>query len=378
MTKRFACLFLSICLVFALIPAANAAQVPTQAQVYARILALEEDYPDGSFWGDDTTYKCVNTSYSAGGKGCVGFAYLVSEAAFGTELDLRKVTGDISIKTVRVGDILRNATNSHSVVVLEILDDSITVLEGNNRDCVRWGRTVTAEEVASSSYMLTRYPKDYVEPTEPSDPSGEPEATEPSEEPEATEPPAVDDGPSFPDIDDHWAEDEIELCIGLDLMKGMDTGLFAPEGTATRAQLVTILWRFSGEPEYTGENPFKDLTDDWYYDAVCWAAEEGIVTGMTPTTFDPDQKITREQLATILYRYHTLHLDQTAGEGADLSQFPDCDSVSDYAKEALAWACSEGIVNGVEGLAVEPVLLPLGSATRAQMAAMLVRYIAME
>lgn len=389
MKKRIVCLFLSICLVLTLAPAIAAAEVPTQAQVYERIIALQEDYPEGSYWGDDTTYECENNSYSSGGSGCVGFAYMVSENVFGTELPFRKITENISIENIRVGDILRNANDNHSVVVLEIHEEEgfILLVEGNYKDSVHWYREMSAEDVAASSYMLTRYPADYEDPTKPSEepdataPSEDPDTTDPSEDPDTTDPsdpPAEDDEPSFPDIDGHWAEDEIEFCIDLDLMNGMGNGMFEPEGTATRAQLVTILWRMCQEPEYTEESPFTDLTANWYHDAVCWAAEVGIVEGMTPTEFDPNREITREQLVTILYRFLTLYRGIKADEGADLSGFPDYNDVSNFSKEAVEWAYAEGIINGVSGLATEPLLLPRGNATRAQMAAILVRFIGME
>ena len=164
---------------------------------------------------------------------------------------------------------------------------------------------------------------------------------------------------------DSWYAQGVYELTSRGLMDGED-GSFDPQGTMTRAVLVAALYRLSGSPEQTGPNPFEDVDDDaWYADAVLWAAEQGIVTGTSSTTFQPEGSVTREQLAAILYRY-----DGGDGTQGDLTAYPDSAAVSAYAVPGLAWAVKYGIVTGTDGL-----LVPQGTATRAQGAAMLWRYL---
>ena len=137
-----------------------------------------------------------------------------------------------------------------------------------------------------------------------------------------------------------------------------------------RAMLVTVLWRYEGKP--TGaKNTFSDVpADEWYTDAVAWAAENGIVNGIGDGKFDPLGKITREQLATILYRYTENRGITDTSKHGDLSGFSDEKQISAYATDAVAWAVGEGLILGSEGM-----LLPQGNATRAQVATILMRYI---
>ena len=137
----------------------------------------------------------------------------------------------------------------------------------------------------------------------------------------------------------------------------------------SRAMFVTVLWRIAGRPA-GGVTAFTDVPDgQWYSGAVAWAAQEGIVLGTTRTTFSPDEALTREQLATILLRYAEKNaLDEAAR--SSLSGFADGASVSPYAREAMCWAVGAGIFKGSDGL-----LLPQDGATRAQAAAVLVRFL---
>ena len=174
----------------------------------------------------------------------------------------------------------------------------------------------------------------------------------------------------FPDVTEgDWFYDAVRYAYETGLMDGVGDSLFAPNSQTTRAQLVTILYRLAGEPEVSGTSGFTDVeADTWYTDAVVWAAENGIVNGTTDTTFAPGEDITREQLVTILYRYaESKGYDVSAS--ADLSGYPDAGQVQDYAQPAMAWAVAEGIVEGVDGN-----LNPAGNATRAQIATILMRF----
>ena len=141
----------------------------------------------------------------------------------------------------------------------------------------------------------------------------------------------------------------------------------------TRAMLVTVLWRMADQPEPTVEVPFTDTSrTDYYAKAVAWAYENKVVNGTSPTTFEPDGKITREQIATILYRYAEKKGYDVSKQN-DLSGYPDADKVSGYARTALAWANALELVKGTNEGGVD-YLDPQGHATRAQVATILMRY----
>lgn len=166
-----------------------------------------------------------------------------------------------------------------------------------------------------------------------------------------------------------WYHEAVDFAVENGLFGGMSENTFEPNTAMTRAMLVTVLWRYAGEPA-EGENAFTDVPDgQWYTDAVAWAAENNIVGGVGDNKFDPNGNITREQMATILYRYAG-GKDIDTSARADLSSFPDAGNVSGYALDAMKWAVAEGLVNGSDGK-----LLPQGNATRAQVATILMRFI---
>ena len=168
-----------------------------------------------------------------------------------------------------------------------------------------------------------------------------------------------------------WYHLYVDYAVTNGLFGGTSANTFEPETAMTRAMLVTVLWRYEGKP--TGyQNTFADVNakdGSWYLDAVAWAASNGIVNGVGNNRFDPNGKITREQMAAILFRYAQKKGIDTSKRG-DVSNFPDANKISAYAKEAVCWAVGEGIINGSDGK-----LLPQGDATRAQVATILMRYI---
>ena len=169
-----------------------------------------------------------------------------------------------------------------------------------------------------------------------------------------------------------WFYDAVRYAYETGLMDGVGDNLFAPNSETTRAQLVTILYRLAGEPEPGGDSGFADVAaGTWYTDAVAWAAENGIVNGVSDTEFAPGDDITREQLAAILYRYAACQ-GYDVSQRADLSGFGDASSISGYAQEALSWAHAQGLVLGFE----DGSLRPQGTASRAQIAAVLMRFLA--
>ena len=180
--------------------------------------------------------------------------------------------------------------------------------------------------------------------------------------------PAEDVCTPFTDIDQSaWYHDGVHYMIENGMMNGVGNGMFEPNGSVTRAMLVTILYRQAGSPSVEGKtNPFIDVKPNKYYtNAVIWAFQNGIVNGTTPTTFEPEEPVTREQIATILYRR-----EGTPEVKQDLSAFVDTDQVSNYAHAAMQWAVAEGVIKGDGNR-----LNAKGDATRAEIATMLMRYL---
>lgn len=181
--------------------------------------------------------------------------------------------------------------------------------------------------------------------------------------------------PAYTDFTDlpanAWYKDSVTYALENGLMNGIGGGEFDPEGDLTRAMLVTILYRANGTPAVDqADNPFEDVAPDlWYTDAVIWAAKTGLVKGMTETTFCPDEPITREQIATILYRHYQSEGNNPDAD-ADLTVFPDGETTSPWAVDAMRWAVKAGLIKGTDG-----ILAPQTNATRAQVAAILMRYL---
>ena len=160
---------------------------------------------------------------------------------------------------------------------------------------------------------------------------------------------SVDVTEMFSDVTKNWAYPGIQYCVTHGIMGGMGDGTFAPTGTTTRAQIVQILYNLEGTPAVSGTTPFTDLTANWYKPAILWAYQNNVVAGTSPTTFDPDQPVTREQIAVILtqYMFHVLKMERT-WTPADLSTFPDGANVSSWAKEAMQDAVALGLINGTK------------------------------
>ena len=171
-----------------------------------------------------------------------------------------------------------------------------------------------------------------------------------------------------------WYHDGVHWALENSVMNGVSPKYFNPNGGTSRAMVVTMLWRMEGSPAYVGMSEFTDVDNEpWYGQAVRWASAEGIVEGYTRNgskVFNPDGAVTREQLATILYRYAQYKKqDVSVGEDTNILSYDDAFSVSTWAMAAMQWACGSGIINGIGS-----ELVPAGNATRAQVATMLMRY----
>ena len=186
---------------------------------------------------------------------------------------------------------------------------------------------------------------------------------------------SVDVTQMFTDVTKNWAYPGIQYCVTHGIMGGMGDGTFAPTGTTTRAQIVQILYNLEGTPAVSGTTPFTDLTANWYKPAILWAYQNNVVAGTSPTTFAPDQPVTREQIAVILtqYMFHVLKMERT-WTPADLSTFPDGAQVSGWAKEAMQDAVALGLINGTKAPDDKVYLDPQGSAARQQVATILMNF----
>ena len=188
---------------------------------------------------------------------------------------------------------------------------------------------------------------------------------------------SVDENPNtganpFTDVSEKdWFYSDVMFVYENGLMLGTSKTLFSPHGTATRGMMATILWRMEGSPAPKGKSSFTDVeAGKWYADAITWAAENGIFAGYGKDKFGPDDPITREQLAAIFYRYADYKGYDLTVKG-NLDKFKDADKITDYAKAAMQWAVGSGLVKGKSG----NLLDPQGTATRAEIAAMLHRFI---
>lgn len=182
---------------------------------------------------------------------------------------------------------------------------------------------------------------------------------------------------SFADTKGHWAETYINQAVKLNLVNGYGNGRYGPNDTMTRAHFVTILWREAGEPEPAGTASFTDLNpaQPYYHKAVAWAEENGVVNGVGNGRFAPDASVTREQIATTLYRLE----GGTPGPeqmfyGIYGQAFADSASVSDWAKVAVWWAVYREVWCGTDSAAAGQTLAPKDAANRGQIAVMMVRY----
>lgn len=176
----------------------------------------------------------------------------------------------------------------------------------------------------------------------------------------------------FTDVDmDAWYHDAVDYAIDNGMMNGVGNNLFAPESNLTRAMLVQVLWNLEGNPEASATTDYSDVASDaWYYNAVQWATAENIVGGYGNGIYGPEDDITREQMALMLYRYAQYKGYDTTQSGADVQNFTDYKDISDWALEGVTWAVNAGLLNGKGN----GILDPTGDATRAEVAQILMNF----
>lgn len=197
-------------------------------------------------------------------------------------------------------------------------------------------------------------------------------AEEVSEEPEEVEETEETETISFKDVKENdWFYEAVSYAVENGLMSGMSEDIFAPNTPLTREMLAVVLYNVEGQPEGTEANTFTDVKGDmWYTDAILWANENGIVAGYDNSAYGVGDLITREQFATILYRYAQFKGYDTTHGGMAVREFSDYENISDYARPAMAWAVNAGIMGGMD----DGTLMPQGKATRAEAATMLMNF----
>ncbi|MCD8048574.1 MAG: S-layer homology domain-containing protein [Clostridia bacterium] len=318
------------------------------------------------FTADDETYGTVEATVTV-------TVYTSSSGGSSGGSSSGTTTYAVTSEEFENGDVSFNSSNAQSGATVTITvtpDDgyeteSITVTDASGNDI-----EVTANDDGTYSFTMPSSKVSVSAEFKEIDTDTEP-TTEPTED-------DTHDCPSekFTDVDTSlWYHEYIDYVLENGLMNGTGDTTFEPNTTTTRAMIVTVLYRLEGEPT-SGTSQFADVASgDWYANAVAWAAENGIVLGCGDGTFGANDVITREQTATILYRYADYKgADTSVGEDTNILSYTDADEISEYAIPAMQWAVGTGLVNG-KG---DNVLDPQGGATRAETAAMLMRFIEAE
>ena len=302
MRKRFLSVFLAMVLCFGVASQVRASAAATELapqQVYQAMIDYKTQYPEGTSWTNDN-YRAWQGGIFAGGHGCAGFAFMLSDAAFGS-LPARKLT-QFAFSDVKVGNILRVNDNTHSVIVLEVHDDHVVIAEGNYNHAVHWGRKLTSSEVLAADYMMTRYP-------------------------DSSQTPAFTDTPS-------WCAKEAQWAAEQGITKGYGgSATFAPGRDCSHEEILTFLWRAADKPEAKEMAPFQ--AGIYYQDAVNWAYSEGFLS----EDFNPSAPCTRAQAVSYIWKA----LDEPPAQ--ETANFTDVDAGSPLAG-AVSWAVEKKITKG--------------------------------
>lgn len=308
---------------------------------------------------------------------CATLSLNAFAAGFNAGVEITEADGMITV-TVQESDVL--ASRQPTMKVPCSFSAAKVTYNGQVLESVMEAGKVCFTVAAGGDYVITEVevsdtpdtpdqpttPEEPQKPVRPVKPVG-PEKEEPvEEEPQPAELPFTD----LTEAD--WFYGDVAWVYENGLMNGLSTTAFGAEAATSRGMIVTILWRLEGQPASAGACPFADVAAGSYYEqAIAWAAENGIITGISATEFQPDVNITREQFATILYRYAKNYkgYDVSVGEDTNILSYSDAFSISDYAFPALQWACGAGLMNGSDD-----TLMPGCFATRAQAAALLHRF----
>ena len=311
--------------------------VLTEQIVYERIMAMKPSYPEGMPFTNEThiyMWRGGNNPYAIG-LGCVAFAFIMSDAAFG---DLQaRVHYDIN--DIKIGDILRINNQTHSVIVIGRDSRGITIAEGNYNRSVHWGRTITWTRLQQIfNYAQTRYP-----------------------------PPAS----PFRDVsEDVTAFPAILWSYNNSIVTGTNDGRFLPKDNMTRDQYALVLWRYMGRPSPGAGRTFVDVpATDIAFNAISWASANGIVTGRGDS-FLPKDNMTRAEMVLMMHRVSRLYGKNLSFDPNALNHFADREQIVPAAREAMLWGVTHGLITGRGSN-----LLPNDPVTREQVVLILYRYV---
>ena len=340
---KLSAVLLALLMILSMLTTMALAAAPTESEAYSAMIAMKSEYPEGMHWTNDNSYAWRGGIYNVG-YGCAGFAFILSDAAFG-DLPARKVS-DFTYDDVKVGDILRIYNDTHSVIVLEKYSDHVVIAEGNYNSSIHWGRELNKSTVMQANYILTRYPAETVpEPPKP-----------------------VESVKPFTDVPvTAFYADAVRWAVDEDVTRGTSATTFSPMAGCTRGQVVTFLWRALGCPKASSDyNPFTDVKKGaYYYDAVLWAVDNGITAGTSATTFSPDQVCTRAQIVTFLWRS-----DGAEGWYIESGDFFTDVPESSYYYSAVVWALVYEVTAGTS----TTTFSPNDTCTRGQVVTFLYRY----
>ena len=361
--------------------------------VAATASLLGSDIPNvpASLTVDETSSIVLTDNVNKDGED-TNYVYLTNTA----ELDNRGEITDVVMQEAKAGSYrvvyMVNGQTYHVVNVEYKTEDGVTTItyaepadpevDGYRFNGWDYGDDVSVEDGQVTITIGENAPDDGIytfeaDMTRRNSGSAGGDASKPSIRPDTddddSDRPSTSTGLPFDDVDTgDWYYEAVEYVYENGLMNGVASDEFSPNATLTRGMMVTILYRLEGEPAVNYALPFDDIDgDEWYAEAVRWAASEGIVNGVSDTEYAPNANITREQLATMLYRYAQYIGMDAVDLRENISGFADADSVSEYAVQALNWAVGEELVNGMG----DNTLAPQGNATRAQAAALLMRYV---
>lgn len=327
--------------------------------------------------GQITVYVYLTAEGATNGK--VEVSYDADQAAFvsaaaSVEDWIVSVNGetDALISFAWVGTALSAEEICIATLVFEVIDND-AFWTNFSAEATELYASGSAVDVTSASNAIGIQIKETSAPIIPDEPVVIPPHPDVPVEPEDNEDPVTPDEPEVPECTftdiDHWAKESILAVYNAGLMNGVSDTSFAPDEKVSRAMVVQVLYRMAGTPAVTGTNSFTDLTDEWYKDAIQWAVDNGITNGRSDTSFAPNADVTREELATFIYRFAKLS-GEDIGTSIDLSGYEDADSISSWAVPYLSWANAKGLING----RTATTLVPGGTALRGELATILVRY----
>ena len=317
---------------------------------------------------EDATNGKVEVSYDADQTAFVSAAACVEDWVVSVNAE-----ADGLVSFAWVGTALTEEETCIATLVFNVID-SDTVWAYFSVEATEVYASGSAVGVTGASDEISVQVKKTTPPVIPDSPVVIPPTPDLPVEPEDNEDPIEPEDPEIPECSftdiEHWAKESILAVYDAGLMNGVSDTSFAPDEKVSRAMVVQVLYRMAGAPAVTGTNNFTDLTDDWYKDAIQWAVDNGITNGRSDTSFAPNADVTREEMATFIYRFAKLSGEDVSAS-ADLTGYEDADSISSWAVTYLSWANAKGLING----RTATTLVPGGTALRGELATILVRYI---